>query len=83
MARRFWLLTPGIPASVWENQRAGVLPPAAFFITAPRPAADGNSGQPDGQGPGAQAGHVVLDGPLQALAPLPGEGDLDRRPRSG
>ena len=72
--------TPGIPASDLGEPAAGVLPPAAFFITAPKPAADGKSGSQMARAPGPQAGHVVLDRPLQALAPLPREGQLDRRP---
>ncbi len=35
---------PSRSVGIWENHRSGRLPPTVFFITAPKPAADGNTG---------------------------------------
>ena len=69
----------------WGSGRTSArapLPPAAFLITAPNPAAEGKTGSQTALGRRAAPVDLVLDRALQALVALPGPGQLDRRARA-
>ena len=68
---------PSRSMGICENHRSGVFPPTAFFITAPKPAADGKTGSHTAPGTAAHAGHLELHRTLAALPALPGERQLD------
>ena len=80
LATAFWLLTPDRSVGICENQRSGRLPPAVSFMTAPKPAADGNTGSQVAVGAPSTPAMSSWTDALHPLAALPRERQLDRGP---